>query len=268
MAHRALARALQLVLSHLGRVTLANLCAFAALLPALLVWMALMGSHPVVSAFWLKALMAAALAAWAWACFSWLASWTVDLARGSRHASLAGFTGAWVRQSLAPRSLAFAALALFFTANGLALLFYGWIMPLPPALRLILLCLTASLGLWGAMAAQMALGFGAEQGLGAWEQLKLASFAPVAYLPSSFFALVLGAWCSGALALAALRFWPAVARWLFPLFMPLAFLPVVTLALMAAFLAFLAEEMQMASMGFPPPQARLPGLREVLRPWE
>jgi hypothetical protein len=139
---------------------------------------------------------------------------------------------------------------------------------LPPALRLILLCLTASLGLWGAMAAQLALGFGAEPGLGAWEQLKLAAFAPVAYLPSSFFALVLGAWFSGALALVALHFYPTVARWLFPLFMPLAFLPVVTLGLLAAFLAFLAEEMQMASLGFPPPQPRLPGLREIFRPWE
>jgi len=268
MGHRALARALHLVLSNLGRVTLANLSAFAALLPALLAWLAIMGPHPIVAAFWIKALMAAAVAAWGWACMSWLASWTLDLARGGAHAGMGGFTRAWIRQSLAPRSLAFAALAAFFGATSLALAFYGWIMPLPPALRLVLLCLTASVGLWGAMAAHLAIGFGAEPGLGAWEQLKLAAFAPVAYLPASFFALVLGAWFSGALALAILHFFPTVARWLFPLFMPLAFLPVVTLALLASFLAFLAEEMQLASLGYPPPQPRLPGLREILRPWE
>jgi len=268
MAHRALARALQLVLSNLGRVTLANLCAFAALLPILLIWMALMGAHAIVSAFGLKALLAVVTAGWVWACFSWLASWTVDLARGGAYPSMGSFTWAWIKHSLFPRSLAYSILAFFFCVIALALVFYGRIMPLPAALRLTLLCLTFSLGLWGAMAAHLALGFGAEPGLGAWEQLKLAILAPVAYLPSSVFALLLGAWFSGALALGALRYYPAQARWLFPLFMPLAFMPVATLGLLLAFLAFLAEEMQLASLGFPPTQPKLPGIRELFRPWE
>jgi hypothetical protein len=257
MGPRALARATAFILNHLGASFLANLAVFFSLFP--LIFFA-NRRNPVVLLL---------VGGWAWLWAGWLTAWAADRLRGGDPEGLSAMSRRWLRRGLARHAALYLVLLAFAFLVSLAAWFYGKLFAEMAVLRFTLWGLTLSLGLWGVMAGMAALAFSPEPESRFREILKRSCLAPVAFLPSWLFALAAAAYLSGAFGLVTLMNLPGASRWaLLPLLLPLALVPALTLSLLAAFLACLADEVSMAALGFPPPVSRMPSIREVFMPWE
>ena len=257
MFRRAWKRTLAFALEHPGRLVGTNAGFFLLLLvPAIF----LTGSRVF---HWAEPWLALPLA-WAW---SWMAlAWLVEAMR-RRFEGRQGWmswTGDWLKES-GPRhlgnGLVLAAGMAWVAFNAAFWLSLGERSPL---VSVALVAATVSFGLWLGLAGMVSLGLASGPGPGGLRRAKIYALAPLAWFPSCLAAALSLALLSGVFALLA-----GVDHWAVRLAaVPLFFLPVFTSAMAGGILAAMDGEIRAAAMDRPSVDSKLPGLRELFRPWD